>query len=299
MITKDAIELLQEPRAIQLAHSSVSHALCSEADDTRGVMALPKDFQVHDLENYLVTRRRQRGTVQTPVAASFAAYVSDHSEQGATVFIDPTQMSATAVLNLGTPIAPGHADNTATFTPPQLSAYRAMREVADGTTKSQQRVAEWMEDWQDVITCLDADGQQIATGKAVAAVRRITIEALRRQESEVAQLRATNSTFEDVQAKSTEPIPARLQLKCVPLHGLPQRTFALRLGIVTGDKQPGLVLRIVRLEDHLEGMAKDLEELVVRELLDVAAENITRPQMVGDAPHSTGVKTVIGTYRRG
>lgn len=286
MITKDAIELLQEPRAIHQAYCSVTTAMNSSADDTRGVMALPKDFQVHDLENYLVTRRRQRGAVQTPVATSFAAYVSDHSEQGATVFIDANNMSATAVLNLGTPDKPGHSDNTATFSPPQMAAYHAMRGVADGTTKTQQRIAEWMEDWQDIITCLDADGEQIPTGKAVAAVRRITIESLRKQESEVAQLRATTSTFENVQAKSTEPIPARLQLKCVPLHGLPQRTFALRLGIVTGEKQPGLVLRIVRLEDHLEGMAWDLEQLVKRELLAAA-------------PESAGPKTVIGTYRRG
>lgn len=288
MINKDAIELLQQSAAIHQAYASVTTALSTHMHDTRGVLALPKDFAVHDLEGYLVQRRRQRGAVQTPVAASFAAYVHSHAENGATVFIDCTAMSATAVLNLGTPGAPGHADNTATFAPPPLAAYQGMRTVADGVSKTQQRVAEWMEDWQDLITCLDADGTQIPTGKAVAAVRRITIEAMRKQESEVAQLRSTTSTFEDIQAKSVEPIPARIQLQCVPLHGLPQRTFALRLGIVTGEKQPGLVLRIVRLEDHLEGMARDIEELVKRELSAAAPDGGT-----------DRISTVIGVYRRG
>lgn len=288
MFDKAAIDALQKSDAIHQAYSATTVALASSADDTRGVLSLPNDFTVHDLERYLPTCRRLRGRMETPAAGSFADYVRATAEAGATVFVDPKTLTATAVLNLGTPEAPGHADNKAHFAPPRLAAFAALLATASGKAISQQAAAEWMEDWQDIIKCVDADGTEIPTPKAIAAVRRITIEAMRKQESEAQQLRQTTSTFEDIQAKSVEPLPARITVKCEPLVGLPPRTFHVRLGIMTGEKTPGIVLRIVKLEEHLEQMAGDLAQLISGKL---------QAGLEQDAHPPAGI--VMGTYQRG
>lgn len=287
MLDNTAIKAIQQSQAIENAAAATAGALATFTNDTRAALALPSDFTVHDLEKYLPTRRRLRGSMQTPVAGSFAEYVIRCAESGATVFVDPKTLTATAVLNLGTPEAPGHADNLAHFAPPKMAAFAALLATATGAAMPQQRAAEWMEDWQDLLICLDAEGKQIQTSRAIAAVRRITIEAMSKRESEAQQLRATTSTFEDIQAKSSEPLPSRIEVKCVPLPGLPVRTFSVRFGILTGEKTPGIVLRIVKLEEHLEQMAIELADLVAGALDS------------NDRDPKPAVGVALGTYQRG
>lgn len=291
MIDKSAIEALQQSAAISTAGTAIACALGDPqmSEDTRGALALPNDFSITDLESYLPCRRRLRGKAMTPVAASFAEYVAAHAETGATVFVDPDQMSATAVLNLGTPDAPGHADNLAIYKPPRTAAYAALLATATGSAMPQMKAAEFVEDWAPMIECLDADGSEIKTSRAVAAIRRMTIESLRKLESEQASLSSTTSTFESVQAKSAEPIPAQIRFTCVPLQGLPPRAFLLRLGVMTGDKAPGIVLRVIKLEEHQESMARDLA-LQIKAAMEQAASEPEAPPCA---------RLVIGTYQRG
>ena len=107
MFNKEAIELLQEGAAIKQA----SEAILGITD--AGAVALPEHFKLHDLETYMHVRRRARGVMVTHALSDFAIYTKAHTEEGATVFIDADEMSATAVLNLGTAADPGHTDNRA------------------------------------------------------------------------------------------------------------------------------------------------------------------------------------------
>jgi len=284
MIDKPAILALQQADAISRAGEQIACALgdARKAEDTRGALALPGDMQLHDLEKFLPQRRRVRGTMSTPHAASFAQYVAMHAEEGATVFVDPPKLSATAVLNLGVPQKPGHGDNTAVFAPPKTAAFQAVLAAVAGAM-TQMKAAEFLEDWAACLVCRDAEGQEIKTPRAVAAIRRMTIEAMRKLESEHASLSASTSTFESVQAKSAEPLPHTIDYTCEPLPGLPQRTFAMRLGVQTGDKAPGILLRVAKMEAHQEAMAEDLAELVTAALKAAQAQ----------------CDLVMGTYQRG
>ena len=102
---------------------------------------------------------------------------------------------------------------------------------------------------------------------AVAAVRKISIEGTKRTEAAEQQLSQSRSTFEQVKATSTETLPVLIRMTTEPYKGLPARTFSVRLGIITGDK-PALVLRIVKLETHVEEMAEELASLVRSSLGD-------------------------------
>jgi uncharacterized protein YfdQ (DUF2303 family) len=258
MIDKAAIEALNMGTAESIAAATV--ALVHEAE-AASVAGLPDNFTVHDLEKFLPIRRRARGTMTTQVIVDFAKYIGEHKEEGASVFVNVDNMEATAVLNLGTPADPGHADNKAVLKAKPTAAYRALLSIANGSPASQVKVAEFLEDWGLSIVCTH-DGEIISTPKAVAAVRQITIEGLLKLENTEGQLSASRSTFEQVQATSKEQIPTLIDFTCKPYVCLSECTFQIRLGIQTGGDKPTLILRIVKQEEHQERMGDELARLI-------------------------------------
>lgn len=275
MIDKEAIVALQTGAAIEQASNAMGAALKDGQ-----VIGLPEDFTVLDLEKYLPIRRRARGTMTTQSITDFSAYTTNHGGDGTTVFVNPEDMRATAVLNLGTPTAPGHADNRAKLDPKSTAAYRALLTMATGTGQSQLKVAEFLEDWAPLIKCFN-DAGPIAAPQAIAAIRKITIESLRKLESEEQSLSASRSAFEQVSATSKDPIPTTIYFECQPYADLAARLFVLRLGVLTGGDKPMVNLRIVKHEEHLEEMAREL------------ADKIT--QAFGD----TEIPVLLGSYTAG
>ena len=257
MFDKETLTALQESAAIAQAGLQLV-----DSAHTKDLAALPSDFKLHDLEQYLPNRRRMRGVMETESLASFVAYVNGNKEPGTAVFVDQNTMTATAVLNLGRPDSAGHADNTAIFKPVKTAAYRALLAHANGTGYAQKVIAEFMEDWADNLACFGVDGSAIKVGQAVAAVRKITIDAMRKIESEEQSLGASKSAFESVQASSKEPLPTLILFACQPYADLEPRQFALRLGVLTGESTPKVNLRISKLEEHQEAMAGELASII-------------------------------------
>lgn len=278
MFDKSAIDALalSQAQAIQAADTAAAAAMKSD-----GVVALPRDWLVHDIESWLPNRRRARGAMSTRLIDDFAKYVDLHAEDGASVFVNPERMTALAVLNLGTPEKPGHADSTATFAPQKTAAYTALvgAENRSGIVAgqcNQQRLAEFLEDWTDVVACWNSAGD-IATKHAIAAVRKVTIEAISRSENTQEQLSASRSAFEAVKASSGDaPLPTFIAFDCKPYVGLEPRRFVMRVTVHTDGKAPTFSLRIVTLETHEEQMANELATLV--------------------RDHVTEVPVFIGTY---
>lgn len=256
MFTKEALTALQEGHAI-----NATAAALSVTDDTKELIALPSDYKVHDLEKFLPMRRRARGVMSTAVLEAFTQYTQAHAEPGTSVFINPEYMAATAVLNLGSPTEPGQADNHAKLQLKKTAAYNALLTHATGNGLKQATVAEFLEDWPECIKCFN-DAGEITPPKAIAAIRKLSIETMRKLESTEQQLSASLSAFESVAATSADPIPTTIYFECAPYADLQARTFVLRLGIQTGDSKPAITLRIVKAEQHLEDMATELAALI-------------------------------------
>lgn len=276
MFTKDAITELCQAEAISAAAAAIEAA--ADRDDAQ--VALPSDFKLTSLEQFLPFRRRARGAMVTSSLDAFAAYVGAQTSDGlGAVFVEEEAMQAVAVLNLGVPDAPGHADNTATYKTQPTAAWTALQAIANGAPKSQQAAAEWMEDWSSMLEC-GRDGEDIPVKQAIAAVRKITIEEQRKVESEQADLSASRSTFDQIKASGGgNPLPSWVEIIMHPYKGMALRTFRLRVAVLTDDKAPRLTLRIVKAEEHAEQMASELVG------------------MVKEALSSTGIPALIGTYR--
>lgn len=260
MFDKEAIQALQEGAAIEQASNAVTSAFNHE-----GVMALPDKITLRDLEGYMPYRRRARGVMITSDMDSFKEYTLTHKQDGATVFVDANDMSAGAVLNLGAAgDIPGHADNKALLKLEKTAAYKALIAIADGNGRTQKGVAEFLEDWANALNCFslnpaeDAPPVGVKNGRAIAAIRNLSIESMRKLESNEQALSASKSVFESARATSAETIPTFIHFSCVPYQGLCQRTFVLRLGVLTGESVPKITLRIVNEEEHKESMALEL-----------------------------------------
>lgn len=249
------IQALKLNQAITAADYAIGSSVNQQSP---AFVALPKDFGTHDLEHLLPHRRRARGKMETAYIKPFAEYAQAHSEPGAAVFVNAASMTAEAVLDLGTKESPGHADHRAVLDLQATAAYTALLNI-NGRAQSQQALAEFFEDWGAVATLkfFSADSE-VTPGKAIAAVRRITIENLRKTDSEEQQLSANRTAFESVKASSQEPIPTTIYFETKPYPELQARTFVLRLSILTGGSAPQLVLRIVNLETHVEEMGQEL-----------------------------------------
>lgn len=258
MFDKDTLTALQESKAIDAAQAALKFS-----DQTNNIVSLPSDFTTHDLEKFLPLRRRARGTMATSVVDAFCDYTTQHAEPGATVFVDADNMQAFAVLNLGTPDLPGHADNKAKVELKRTASYQAMLNIANGQGFKQATVAEFLEDWPDQIKCFN-DAGVIAASKSIAAIRKLTIESMRKLESSEQQLSASKSAFELVQATSADPIPTTVVFRCQPYPDLMEREFAIRLSIQTGSDKPTIALRVIKIEKHIEEMAKELAELIAK-----------------------------------
>jgi uncharacterized protein YfdQ (DUF2303 family) len=160
----------------------------------------------------------------------------------------------------------------ASLTNAQLAALAALAQQVEWTLQereiaAQREAAEFLEDWQPAIE-LFKDAARVPTPLGIEAVRSITIEAQRKGTNTEQSLGIQRSTFESVQAGSEKPLPTHIYFKCVPYQGLGERTFVLRLGVITGEPLK-VVLRIINREQHDEEMAAELAALVRQALTDL------------------------------
>ncbi|AOM42381.1 YfdQ family protein [Xenorhabdus hominickii] len=232
---------------------------------------IPENYNIESLEEFNNSRYRFRGEMKTTSIDDFVKYSLSYSGEGVRCFIDAEKMRAETVFNLGTISHPGHADNTASITLKKTAPFRALLDI-NARKQRQKELAEWLEDWHEHLIAFDSDGNVLDIKKAVAAIRRITIEATQSQDHEEHDFSGKRSVLESVEAKSKEVMPAVFEFKCIPYDGLSERRFKLRYSILTGDNVPQLVLRIVQLEAKEEAIAGEFRDLLTIEFQDANIE---------------------------
>ncbi|MBW4978303.1 YfdQ family protein [Marinobacter adhaerens] len=244
---------------------TIQHFIQAQTDGT--VAALPVGVSVTDLEEYLQERRRYRGSMATNLIEEFVEYVTATTEAYGDLpgmsaypcFVSPATMSAQTYFNLGDIENPGHGDHFAELKLKKTEAYKQLLET-NGRKFDQQNLAEWLEDWKDHLEAIAEDGTTtVPMAAAVSAVRRITIGTNAEATSETHTLSNRRSAMAEVEARNKDQFPCFLKFTCEPYQGLEERTFTLRLSLITSEK-PVIIPRIVRLETAEEEMAQELEE---------------------------------------
>lgn len=235
--------------------------------------ALPDDFKLEDLEQFMPTRRRAAGTMRTPYINDFVTYTEDHKQDGCCIFVDAVEMNATAVLDLGSPSKPGHCASRATLVLKATAAFAALKKVMN-IGQTQRAMAEWLEDWAPILAAKSGD-TSIDMPKAIAAVRNISVEAIAKSNHEEQALSTQRSAFESVTITGDkETLPTHITVKCKPYPELQEREFVMRLSVTT-DGKPTMTLRPVGWEELVEQMATEFSDDI-----RAAVEN-TLPVLIG------------------
>lgn len=262
-VDSTAITQIRDLVLSQLVEEKLAGADCP-------AVAIPKDVGVESLERLYANRFRFRGKMETQSIEDFVRYSTDYAADGTRCFINADNMAAVSVFNLGTLENPGHADNKAVLALKRTSPFSALLNI-NGDRNNQKQLAEWLEDWSEYITGFDGDGEVIEAKRAAAAVRKITIDAIRSAEYEDQDFSGKRSVMESIEAKSKDIMPAAFEFKCIPYEGLSEYRIKLRMSILANDS-PVLVLRITQLETYEEEMAAEFRDLLVEKFKESAVE---------------------------
>lgn len=261
-LLNDSSALHEYTKAVQA--TEIQAFIQEQTNDT--AVALPEGVKIADLEQYLENRRRYRGTMRTNLIGEFVEFVtstidgySAYTGDNFPCFIDPQAMRAIAFFNLGDIDNPGHGDHQAKLSLQKTEAFQELLGI-NGKRFDQRQLAEWLEDWIDHLQTFAEDGtKELSLAASVAAIRRITIGTNAETTREEKTFGTRQSAMAEVEAKHKDQLPAFLKFTCKPYQGLQERTFTVRLSLITGEK-PQISARIVRLETAQEDMAKELEE---------------------------------------
>ncbi len=251
-LTKEAIQLITDT-ALEAAGKILP-------TDSLAVV-LPEGCQVVTLEKWQAGRSRFRGIYSTHSLADFSAYVSERLIPTAKGFIDQDEMTCTLLFNLGDDDKPGHADDRALLKLKPSAGYKAVQAVG-GRPMPQKDLSDWIEDWHQYLTPVDAEGKPIAVAKAIAAVRTITVKATSESETSVGDTSASRSAMDQIEARSKETLPTALLFNVVPFEGLTEQQIQLRISVITSGSQPVLKLRWLGEELQREDIAQEFKQVL-------------------------------------
>ncbi|WP_044872000.1 DUF2303 family protein [Pseudomonas sp. LFM046] len=251
MLNKDALQLILDQA---LAASG------KELGTDTPVALVPQSTQVVNLEEYMPGRSRFRGALSTASLEDFCGYVLQREVAGTQGYVDQDAMSCKVFFNLGDLDHPGHADDTANLKLKPTAAYKTLLAIA-GSTLTQKDLAEWMEDWAQFLTATDGEAS-MGLVQAIAAVRNITIKAASERTHQEGNFNASRSAMDRIEAESQDKLPDALHFALVPYEGLGQRTFTLRLSILTGGDKPALKARWAGEEIQREEIAQEFKRVL-------------------------------------
>ena len=247
--------------AIKLITNTALAATGKPLPNHQATVVLPEGTTVFDLEKYQDGRRRFRGVLSTNSLVDFSDYVKERTIEGARGFIDQDEMTCTLIFNLGTNVAPGHADDRAVLRLKPSAGYKAVQSIP-GRVLSQKDLSDWIEDWNASLSATDEAGQTMSIAKAIAAVRTITIKASSESDHAVSETRTSRSAMDQIEATSKETLPASLVFSAVPYEGLSVRNITLRVSVITSGAQPMLKLRWIGEEVQREEIAQEFKSVL-------------------------------------
>lgn len=257
-----SVEAIKELRLPDLV-SKVTDQLNCEPELISSVVAVPDNVNLINLEKYNQYKDRYEFNFQTESVPDFGEYCKEFTQLGSKCFIDPKSMQAQTIFDLGTKEEPLHIRHVAKLTLLKTAAYQAVLQL-NGESCTQRTATDFIEDWTDLIHCYDSQGQKMGNSVAVQRLRKIDIDYIKNRGNETSNFSESQSTFEKIEAKNQDSLPAEIHFICSPYAALQERVFALKLNILTSGETPRLSFRIVKLEAHKEEIVNEFKDLIIK-----------------------------------
>ena len=262
MLSKEALQYLEKTALLSDTNKELGKIKAKS-----NLLMVPQNFDISNLEQYMPNRDSYRFSFSTKSINDFGEYCKEFDKEGGKCLVNSDSMNAKTIFDLGTEDLPLHQLHKARLQLDKTAAFKALLKI-DGHALSQKDAANFVDDWADNMVVVSKENVKMTISQAVKQLREITIEQIANTDSKVSNFGESQSTFEKIEAKNQELIPAFIEFTCVPYHGLGNRCFGVRVAILTGGQKPEISLRIIKLEANEEAMAEEFKEILVKTFKD-------------------------------
>lgn len=240
------------------------------ATETNGeALYLPPGSTLQRAEQFAEQPRFHRHHYSTERLDDFVAYAlhaEHHADSNPAAYVKPDGSAATVVFDHGSFGTPMWGHHTATLKLKPATAWQAAQMMA-ASTRTQQQVIDWLEDWATHITAHAQDGADIDNRRAITALRRVKIEARGAVVNVEGDMSRQRSAMESIEASGdTDTLPAYFVLHSPLFVGTNPLDIVIRLGVRESDGKPALALRIVGAERLAEDTSAWVEQHLQAEL---------------------------------
>lgn len=191
------------------------------------IILMPEKMQAHSLERFQPEPTRQRGAFETSDMESWKAYVA-HRKDTARVFVDEDAMTAGAVLNFHDGGRAAWQDDVAELRMLPSKPFQSVLDMvpAGAAVVTQLALLDWMDDWSVYLSTHRAGGSVQPLPEARKAIADLTVEAVRKNRSNVDQHFARERTAAE-RISIGDQVPRTIRLTCSPYRGLKARDVCL------------------------------------------------------------------------
>lgn len=250
-------------------------------DPSLNIVYLNDDVSIHDLEKFQSQKRRMKGQFATTSFLALAQFAqstisSSLNNENPSCFIG-NNGNAKLIFNYGDMSNPLHQDLGASIQLNTTPVFDAIRKLKDSRL-TQRELAEFIEDFNDYVTAIDASGNEINLNVAIGSIRNMTIESNKSVNQESSDFRDTSSAFASVEAKFKDATPAYLKFDIPAFNEIENRTFIFRISVMTSDDKIKLGLRCPKWDEVIESINIEFQEKLAADLSPL------------------GVKTFIGNW---
>lgn len=239
-----------------------------ECANTKSALAiLPNSFRVENLDQFMPNKAFYEMRFKTSDFDAFVFYCAESGGGGqASCFVHDQLMTAKTIFDLGSTVTPGHQKHTAELTLKRTAAFSSLQTVLGMSPLSQRAIADWIEDWADMIEVRDSHEIAMSGLSASKSLRDLTIETAASINSVVGDFSESMSAMEKIEAGARHQTPGTILFSCVPYVGISEKTFILRLGIRTGGDKPKIVVRLVKGEEMNEQITAEFTDRIIDEI---------------------------------
>lgn len=220
-------------------------------------IVVPSGCSVQSLEKFGVAPVRQRVKLRTESIEEFCDYIAREGDGDSVVLVNPDGSGATCILDFGCMENPLFKEHRIRLTLDYTPEFQALLDICRRPV-SQQDLIDFIEDWSYCLTT-KAGEDALALHQAVAAIRKVTIESIQENCSEVADFASSASALAKVSAKSGDwKLPGMLNMECKAYDGTSTLSVPCRISVLTSEKAPTFRLRIVGLKSIESGAAAEV-----------------------------------------
>jgi len=239
-------------------------------DTSTPAILIPDGYKIENIEHLHARPARFRGVYRTSVIADFASYVKQHAAEESAGFVEPEDMVARVLFDLGNAQNPGHGQHSAALQLKPTTEYAALNQ-ARSSVFTQRELIDWLADWADNITVQSDDGGEYSIAQAIKAISKMSVSSRSEHGSEISAVGAKRSVMEEIEAKSQGAIPSGFIFTCVPYVGLYAIAASLRLSVLPGGDTLKFRLRWMRREAQEQTIAEDFIKTLSDKLGDTVS----------------------------